>query len=144
MSVLEAIDKLFAEKKLPLKKQEIPNNQYVYQGTFNIRPDKQIPFGVVIVDGEGLVDYQISFKRLAYLTNYNDKAKVLELINELNQTIAFYFTVFLAGDGEIIMKMMAKTSEDVRPVYDTLIVGSNVAKHVMAELEKIIPPIEAE
>lgn len=142
MTVVEALDQLFTEKKLPIKRQEIQNNQHVYQGTFNIRPDKKIPFGVVVVGGEGIVDYQISFKRLAYLTNYGDKGKVLELINELNQTIAFYFTVFLAGDGEVIMKMMAKTSEDVRPVYDTLIVGSNIAKHIMAELEKIIPPTE--
>lgn len=139
MSVLEALDQLFAEKKLPLKRQEISNNQYLYQGTFMVRPGEKIPFGVVVAGDGNLVDYQVSYKRLAYLTNYADKPKILELINELNQTKSFYYTIFLAGDGEIAMKAMAKTTEDVQTVYETLIVGSNVAKLVMEELEKVIP-----
>lgn len=142
MSVLESLDKLFAEKKLPLKRQEIPNNQSLYSGQFMVRPGKRVPFGVVVVNGEGPVDFQISFKRIAYLTNYADKERVLELINELNLSKTYYYHLTLANDGELIMKTMAKTTEDVRPLYEMLIVGSNVLKLVTQEIEKIIPPTE--
>ncbi|MDE1548044.1 hypothetical protein [Jeotgalibaca caeni] len=142
MKVLEELDKLFAEKKLPLKRQEIQNNQSVYQGTFMVRPNKRIPFGIVVVHGEGAVDFQIAYKRIGYLTNYADKARVLELINELNMGKSFYYTVCLNADGEIMMKTMAKTTEDVRPLYEMLIVGSNVLRHVVEQIEKIIPPEE--
>lgn len=141
MKILEEIEKLFAEKKLPLKRQEIPNNQSLYQGTFQIAPGKRVPFGVVIVNGEEMVDFQISFKRLAYLTNYADKDKVLELMNDLNNSKTFYYRVCLAGDGEIYLKAMGKTTEDVRPLYEQLVIGSNIAKLVVEEIEKIITPI---
>ncbi|AZP05227.1 hypothetical protein [Jeotgalibaca ciconiae] len=142
MQILEELDKLFAEKKLPLKRQEIVNNQTLYQGSFLVRPGKKVPFGIVIVNGEGVVDFQITFKQIGYLTNYNDKAKLLEVINELNLGKAFYYKVSLAGDGEILMRTMAKTTEDVRPLYEMLIVGSNVVKQVIQEVEKIAPPVE--
>lgn len=142
MKILEAIDTLFSEKKLPLKRQDIPNNQYLYQGNFQIRPGRRIPFGLVIADGEEIVDFQISFKRLAYLTNYDDKTKILELLNELNNTKTFYYRACLAADGEIFLKAMGKTTEDVRPIYEQLVIGSRVAKLVIDELEKIIPPVE--
>lgn len=140
MQVLEALDQLFSEKKLPIKRQAIPNNQSLYAGNFMIRPGKPLPFGVVVADGEELRDYQISYKRLAYLSDYSKKGEILELINELNQGKTYYYTVVLAGDGEILMKAHGKTSSDVRALYDVLIIGSNVAKLVVAELEKVIPP----
>lgn len=140
LKILEEIEKLFTEKKLPLKRQEIPNNQSLYQGTFQIAPGKRVPFGVVVVNGEDLVDFQISFKRLAYLTNYGDKERVLETINDLNNDKTFYYRVCLAGDGEIYMKAMGKTTEDVRPLYEQLVIGSNIARHVVQEIEKIIAP----
>ena len=142
MSILSAIDKLFGEKKLPLKRQDIPNNQTLYQGSFMVYPGKQVPFGLVVVKGEGIVDFQINFKKITYLTNYADKEKVLELLNELNMQHTFYYKLCLAGDGEILMKTMAKTTEDVRPMYEMLIVGSNILKQAVTELEKIIPPTQ--
>ncbi|NLB99329.1 MAG: hypothetical protein GX788_06865 [Lactobacillales bacterium] len=140
LKILEEIEKLFAEKKLPLKRQEIPNNQSLYQGTFQIAPGKSIPFGVVIVNGEEMADFQISFKRLAYLSNYADKEKILDLINDLNNSKTFYYRVCLAGDGEIYMKAMGKTTEDVRAMYEQLVIGSSIAKRVIEEVEKIIVP----
>ena len=140
MKILEEIEKLFAEKKLPLKRQDIPNNQSLYQGTFQLEPGKSVPFGVVIVNGEEMADFQISFKRLAYLKNYADKEKILDLMNELNNSKTFYYRVCLAGDGEIYMKAMGKTTEDVRPLYEQLVIGSSIAKRVVQEVEKIITP----
>lgn len=140
VKILEELDKLFAEKKLPLKRQEIPNNQSLYQGNFMVRQGKSVPFGVVVARGEGeTVDFQITFKRVAYLTNYAEKARVLELLNELNMNRTFYYHLCLADDGEILMKTMAKTTEDVRPLYEMLIIGSNVLKFVTQEIEKVIP-----
>ena len=46
MQILDELDKLFAEKKLPLKKQEIVNNQTLYQGSFMAGPGKKVPFGI--------------------------------------------------------------------------------------------------
>lgn len=142
VSIISEIDKLFAEKKLPLKKQAIQNNQTLYQGSFMVYPGKRVPFGLVIVNGEGVVDFQINFKKITYLTNYSDKEKVLELINDLNMQHTFYYKLGLAGDGEIMMKTMAKTTEDIRPMYEMLIVGSNILKQVVTELEKMIPATE--
>lgn len=140
MKVLEAVDQLFAEKKLPIKRQEIAKNQSLYAGNFMIRPGKPVPFGVVIAPGEDLCDFQVSYKRLAYLNDYSKKGEVLELLNELNQGKTYYYTLVLGGDGEIMMKSHGKTSADVRGLYEVLIIGSNVARQVVAELEKIIPP----
>ena len=142
VQILDELDKLFAEKKLPLKKQEIVNNQTLYQGSFMAGPGRKVPFGIVVINGEDVVDFQITFKQIAYLTNYSDKTQLLEVLNELNLTKAFYYKVCLANDGEVLMKTMAKTTEDVRPLYEMLVVGSNVVKHVLEEVEKITGPAE--
>jgi len=141
LTIIEALDKVFQEKKMSLKSQPIQNNQFLYQGNFTISPERSLPFGVVIAKNEENSDFQISFRKLAYLNNYNDKAKVLELINELNQTKAFYYTLCLAGDGEIFIRLLGRTTLDVKPLYEMLVVGSNIAKVMIKELEEHIPSI---
>lgn len=59
---------------------------------FNLDKDHSLPFGVVIAKDEAESDFQISYRKLAYLNNYADKVKLLELINEIepNQDFLLY------------------------------------------------------
>jgi hypothetical protein len=141
LTILEVLDKVFQEKGMPLKSHPIQNNQFLYQGNYTIGPERTLPFGIVIAKDAEESDFQISFRKLAYLNDYNDKAKALELINELNQTKTFYYTLCLAGDGEFFIQMLGRTTLDVKPLYEMLVIGSNIAKVVIAELEKQIPSI---
>ena len=84
------------------------------------------------------------FRKLAYLNNYADKVKLLELINELNQTKTFYYTLCLAGDGEIFLRLLGRSTTDVKPLYEMLVIGSNIAKVMTAELKSKFPSLGSE
>ena len=56
-------------------------------------------------------------------------------MNELNEIKTGYYNVYLAGDGEVFLRTLMRTSADVNPLYQTLIVGSTIAKNVIEELE---------
>ena len=62
-------------------------------------------------------------------------------VKNLRGTVTFHTGLkqLIQDDGEILMKTMAKTTEDVRPLYEMLIIGSNVLKFVTQEIEKVIP-----
>ena len=144
LTILAALDQKFQEKGMPLKSHPIQNGQYLYQGKFNLDKEHSLPFGVVIAKDESESDFQISYRKLAYLNNYADKVNLLELINELNQTKTFYYTLCLAGDGEIFLRLLGRSTTDVKPLYEMLVIGSNIAKVMTAELKSKFPSLGVE
>lgn len=122
---------------MPLSKREIKNNQILFNGAFRVKKNMRLPFGVVFDSKDSeTVDYQIVYHRVAYVRDFSKKEEVMNLLNELNQMKSGYYRFCLAGDGEIFMRLLARTSEDVRPVYEMMVMGGNIAKALLPELEK--------
>ncbi|WP_027107525.1 hypothetical protein [Lacticigenium naphthae] len=137
-TITENFEKVLEEKKMPLKKQEIKNGQILFKGAFRIRKNLRLPFGIVFdTKDSATVDYQIVYHKLAYVKEYSKRSEVMDLINEFNEMKAGYYRLCIGGDGEIYMRLLARTGEDIRPVYEMMVMGGSIAKALLPEIEKI-------
>lgn len=142
---IENFEALIKEKKIPLKKSELKNGQILFNGSFRLTKTKVLPFGIVFDSKDApSVDFQITYHKLAYVQDFSKREAILELLNELNQVKAGYYSVILAGDGEIYLKQLSRTTKDVVAAYEMLVFGSTIAKVLMKEIEKVLKPEKAE
>ncbi len=138
-AIIEQIDQLFKEKGLPLERREAPDGNHIYTGVFSKPDAKPIAFNIVIQNADDIADFQIVYGELAYVTDYNKKPAVLELLNELNMYKTGYYTAVLGGDGEIFVKCISRVAkENVQPLYEMLVIGSNMALAILPEIEKTL------
>ena len=68
------------------------------------------------------------------LRDYNSRGKALEVINDLNEMKTGYYSLFLAGDGEVFLRSLLRIGTDPRPLYDTIVLGSAIAKSLQPQL----------
>lgn len=142
---IENFEALIKEKKIPLKKSELKNGQILFNGSFRLDKTKVLPFGIVFDNKDAQsVDFQITYHKLAYVQDFSKREAILELLNELNQVKAGYYSVILAGDGEIYLKQLSRTTSDVAAAYETMVFGSTIAKVLIKEIEKVLEPEQAE
>lgn len=135
--IIENFEQLIKEKEMPLSKKEIKNGQILFNGAFRVKKNLRLPFGVVFDNKESeTVDYQIVYHRVAYVRDFSKKTEVMELLNELNEMKSGYYRFCLAGDGEIYMRLLARTSEDIRTAYEMMVMGGNIAKALLPEIEQ--------
>lgn len=126
-------------KNVPLAKKEIKNGQILFNGKFKLNDSQSLPFGIVFDNKEeGIIDFQIVYHKLAYVTNFDKKNQVLAVLNELNEMKTGYYRICLAGDGEIYMRLLSRTTEDVRAAYEMMIVGSTIAKSILPKIEETV------
>lgn len=136
-TITENFETVLREKQISLSKRTLKNGQLLYNGVFQLQKSRGIPFGVVLDKAEGISDYQIVYHKLGYVTDFKQKAEVLELLNELNEMKTGYYRACLGGDGEIYLRLLAKTSNDIQPLYQMMVAGGAIARGLMPELEKI-------
>lgn len=136
--IIDNFEQMIKEKDMPLAKKEIQHGQILFNGAFRVKKNMRLPFGVVFDNKDSeTVDYQIVYHRIAYLRDFSKKAETLEKLNELNEMKSGYYRFCLAGDGEIYMRLLARTDEHVRPVYEMMVMGGNIAKALLPEIEEI-------
>ena len=91
---------------------------------------------LIIQDSDdAYVDAQIIYRKLHMLNDRAQEDKALALMNELNEIKTGYYNVYLAGDGEVFLRTLMRVGEDIDPLYQTLIVGSTIAKNVIGEIQ---------
>ena len=140
-AITKNFEELLRSKNIPLKKSTIKNDQILYNGGFHLSETQSLPFGIVFDSKSNpVIDYQITYHQLAYVTDYSKRESILDLINELNQLKAGYYTVCLAGDGEVYLKLLGRTNESVLPVYEMMVFGSSIAKALKPEIDEILNP----
>jgi len=143
--IIDNFEQIIKEKQMPLSKKEIQNGQILFNGAFRVKKNMRLPFGVVFDNKDSeTIDYQIVYHRVAYARDFNKKQEVMELLNELNEMKAGYYRFCLAGDGEIYMRLLARTGEDIRPVYEMMVMGGNIAKALLPEIEEVTGSNQAE
>lgn len=138
-TLTDNFEELLRSKKIPLKKNVIQKGQILYNGNFRLSETQSLPFGIVFDSKDNpVIDYQITYHRLAYVADYSKREAVLDLINELNQLKSGYYTVCLGGDGEIYLKLLGRTSDDILPVYEMMVFGSSIAKALLPEISQVL------
>lgn len=143
--MIENFEAVVKEKNIPLKKSELNNGQILFNGNFRLTKTKVLPFGIVFDNKDAQsVDFQITYHKLAYIQDFSKKPAVLELLNELNQLKSGYYSVVLAGDGEVYLKLLSRTTIDILAAYEMMVFGSTIAKVVIKEIEKVMEVENAE
>lgn len=117
---------------------EVTHKQHAFQSGLQIKKSKVVPCSVIIHDAPAdRVNYQITYNRIGYVTDRNKIGSVLEDLNELNRVRAGYFHFVISKDGELIMRNLGITGEDVRPLVNTFIYGGKILRALLPDLEKI-------
>ena len=70
------------------------------------------------------------------LDDRSKEAETLSLINDLNEMKTGYYNLYLAGDGEVFLRTLMRAGEDAQPIYQTLVMGSSIARHVIQEFQE--------
>lgn len=117
---------------------EIQQKQAVFQSGLRVNEDKIVPCSVIIHDAAGdRVNYQITYNRVGYVTDRNKLPEVMVELNELNRIRSGYYHFAVTPDGEVHMRNLGITGEDVRPLINTFVFGGRILKALLPELEKI-------
>lgn len=125
----EKFDALLEEKKLPAKYQTIPAGHHLYRFQFRVTKERILIVEVIIQDNDKkYFDAQIIYRNVHRLNDPGKEDEALELINELNGMRTGYYSLFLAGDGEIYLRSLMRTGQDPYPLYETLVVGSGISR----------------
>lgn len=134
--ITDKFEALVQEKKLPFSKETIESGHHLYRVQFRISDEKLLVVELIIQDSDdAYVDAQIIYRKLHMLNDRAQEDKALALMNELNEIKTGYYNVYLAGDGEVFLRTLMRVGEDIEPLYQTLIVGSTIAKNVIGEIQ---------
>lgn len=118
--------------------QEIEQKQSVFQTGMKLTDQKVVPCSVIIHDAPNdRVNYQITYNRVGYVSDRHKMPEVLEKLNELNTVRSGYYHFAVNPDGELHMRNLGITGEDVRPLVDTFVYGGRILRALYPELEKI-------
>ncbi|MGX7108364.1 hypothetical protein [Facklamia miroungae] len=133
----EKFDALLNEKKLPANYQEIQDGNHLYRFQFKVSKQRKLIVEVIIQDTSGdHLDAQIIYRHVHLLKDYNQRPEALEAINELNESKTGYYNLYLAGDGEIYLRNLLRSTQDPFLIYEVLVIGSSIARVLQAELEQ--------
>ena len=125
----EKFEQLLNEKKLPAKYQEIQKGNHLYRFQFRVSKERVLIVELIIQEtDEANFDAQIIYRHVHMLSDYSRQQRALELINVLNGARTGYYSLYLAGDGEIYLRNLMRSTQDPLPLYETLVVGSSIAR----------------
>lgn len=127
------------EVKIPFNKKEIENGHLLYRFSFRLSKERALVVEVIIQNGQDkYADAQIIYRHVHLLTDRSKEATAYELLNNLNEMKTGYYSLYLAGDGEIFLRTLIRTGEDAEPLYQTLVMGSGIAKGLQEDLTKVL------
>lgn len=122
-------------KKVPYDYQEIQGGNHLFRMRYRITDDRSVVVEVIIQHSDDdYADVQMIYRQLHFLQDRNKEADALRLINELNESKTGYYYLFLAGDGEIFLRSLMRSGSDPEPLYQTIVIGSAIAKNIIPEL----------
>ncbi len=126
---------LLTEKKLPSSYKEIENGHHLYRFQFRVTKETALIVEVIVQNTENdYSDAQIIYRHIHMLNDYNARTRALEVLNDLNEMKTGYYGLFLAGDGEVFLRSLLRIGTDPRPLYDTIVLGSAIAKGLQPQL----------
>lgn len=127
------------EVKIPFNIKEIENGHVLYRFSFRLSKERTLVVEVIIQNGQDkYADAQIIYRHVHLLTDRSKEATAYELLNNLNEMKTGYYSLYLAGDGEIFLRTLIRTGEDAEPLYQTLVMGSGIAKGLQEDLTKVL------
>ncbi|WP_124057718.1 hypothetical protein [Vaginisenegalia massiliensis] len=126
---------LLTEKELPFDYTQIEGGHHLYRFKFKASQSRVLIVEVIVQETEeSFGDAQIIYRHVHMMSNFNKQAAALELINELNEMKTGYYALHLAGDGEIFLRNLMRVGQDPQPLYETLVVGSGIARSLQEPL----------
>lgn len=132
------IQKNFEQKlhsvNIPFNYQEIEHGHHLYRFTYQITKSKKLTVEVIVQESDDKnADGQIIYRQIHNLADRSQEVEALKLINELNGMQTGYYNLYLAGDGEVFLRSLVRVSEDPQPFYETIVMGSAIAKSILPE-----------
>lgn len=125
----------------PIKDQngnEIEQKQVVFQSALQAQKGKPVPCAVIIQEAPAdRVNYQITYNKIGYVTDRNKLPDILTTLNDINSVRSGYYHFVVNQDGELHMRHLGITGEDVRPLMNTFVYGGRILRALLPELEKI-------
>ena len=137
-NITASFEGVLREKQVPLAKSIDEQKQTFYSGSFQLTPTKTLLFHVAFQSADGISDVEIVYSKLAMISNYQKKAELLELLNQLNEAETAYYRICLAGDGEVYLRLLTRTTNEVMPIYEMLITGSGIAQQIINKIEALL------
>jgi hypothetical protein len=117
---------------------EIEQKQIIFQSALQAEKGKPVPCAVIIHDAPSdRVNYQITYNKIGYVTDRNKLPDILTKFNELNSVRSGYYHFVVGQDGEVQLRHLGITGEDVRPLINTFIFGGRILRALLPELKQI-------
>lgn len=152
MSIItDNFKKIAEERKIQFQIREVPapartnkegdtveQQQLMFQSALRVTKSKPVGCAVIIHDAPlERVNYQITYNKIGYVTDRNKLPEILTELNDLNAMRSGYYRFLVSGDGEVFMRFLGITGEDVAPVMDIFMFGGRILRALLPELEKI-------
>lgn len=116
----------------------VTQKQIVFQTALRVTKEKAVACGVIIHDSDQpRVNYQVTYNKIGYVTDRNKMPQITTELNEINAMRSGYYRFVVSGDGEIIMRHLGITGEDVSPMMDIFVYGGRILRALLPELGRI-------
>lgn len=120
---------------IPFQKKEIENGHQLYRMKFRLTTERALIVELIIqASDSNYADAQIIYRHVHLLADRAKEDSAYKLLNSLNEMKTGYYSLFLAGDGEVFLRSLLRVGEDPEPLYQTMIMGSGIAKGLQADL----------
>ena len=135
--------KLAREKELPMEYLEIEGGHHLFRLQFGVTDVLVVAVEIIIQNTDApYADGQIVYRNIHMVDSYSKRAKALETINDLNEMKTGYYSLYLAGDGEIFLRNLMRVSADPQCLYETLVYGSAIARDAIKALNEALGEVK--
>ncbi len=138
-TIKENFEMKMKEMQIPVNYQEIEQGHHLYRFSYQVTKSKQLLVEVILQESEEKhIDTQVIYRHVHQMDDRQKEPQALELINELNGMQTGYYTLYLAGDGEIFLRSLVRVGQNIEPLYETIIMGSAIARTVIPRFTEIL------
>ena len=143
-TIKENFEQKMKEMQIPVNYQEIEDGHHLYRFSYQVTKNKQLLVEVILQESEEAhIDAQVIYRHVHLMDDRRKENQALSLINELNGMQTGYYTLYLAGDGEIFLRSLVRVGQDIEPFYETIIMGSAIARTIIPRLTETLGTKEA-
>ena len=140
MSIIQQnFEKKLNEVHIPFNYQTIEDGHHLYRFSYQISKSRKLIVEVILQESDdSYVDGQIIYRQIHNMADRSKEVDAIKLLNELNGVQTGYYTLYLAGDGEIFLRNLVRLGTDPGPFYETIVMGSAIARNIVPILSKAL------
>ncbi|WP_018658809.1 hypothetical protein [Allofustis seminis] len=118
---------------------EVELKQVLYRTTLQLGERGYVPASILFQDDDAKtkINYQISYSRVAQVSDRNKLSDILLALNALNASKTGYYNFIVQPDGGISLRHVGLTTIDIESMLETFVFAGKLIGILLKDLENM-------